>query len=109
MSTYDTALAASRAYVDTRTPAQRRWDERAYQVGEYIARMRTMTQIDRVSWSRTAAGRDAMEEYLKDALREVRALQVEGFRPGDAAPPLASPAMIDTPVAGQAIETQKVA
>lgn len=95
MSTYDTALQASRDYVDTRTPAQKKWDQRAYQIGEYIARMRAMTQVDRVTWSRDPNARQAMHDYLTDALRELAQLNLEGFREGDTFKRVEAPAAIE--------------
>lgn len=83
-ATYNTACRASEEYQDRRTQAQKRWDERSYAVSSHIAHMRALTQgCSSMSWSRETGALEAMEAYLKDALREVRALQIEGFREGD--------------------------
>ena len=95
-SDYLNAERASAEYRDTRTPDQRRWDDRTYAVSEHAAALRGLTHPDRIGWSRNPRLLEAVEDRLKDALREVQALRMEGFRPGDTVGRVEAPAPITT-------------
>ena len=97
-SDYLNAERATSNVRDTRTPDQKRWDERAYAVSEHAAVLRGLTCPDRIGWSRNPRLLEAAEERLKDALREVQALRMEGFRPGDTVGRVEAPAQITTQV-----------
>lgn len=79
------AEQAAAQYRDTRTRQQRAWDERAEAIAEIVARMRGLTYPAKGDWSRDPAIVDLMTDYARDMVRELHALNVEGFREGDTA------------------------
>ena len=76
------AQRASDTIRDNRTPAQKAWDEREAAINELVARARGLTGA-RAGWTRDPGILELMNGYFRDALREVQALRVEGFREGD--------------------------
>lgn len=86
---YDTACNAADTYRDPRTAEQRKWDKRAMVVADYFKRGHILTGgPDPISWSRNPKLRERVTEFLKDALREMQALDIEGYREGDPVGPI---------------------
>jgi len=80
---YDTACRAANK-LDPRTRDQRKWDARAMVVADYFKRGHILTGgPDPISWSRNPKLRERVTEYLKDALRELQAMDIDGYREGD--------------------------
>lgn len=99
------AQEASDTLTDTRTRAQRQWDERSYAIAEMVAKLRGAT-TQRMTWSTDPKTLAWVDDAISDLSREIRALVVEGYREGSSAPALVEPKPITLPVAGQASDRE---
>jgi len=83
-SDYLNAERASAQHRDTRTADQRRWDDREYVIAEYARKLAALTARQN-GWASEAGFLLAVANITSDLRREVRALEIEGYRPGAAA------------------------
>lgn len=83
-SSYDTAMRAAAEHVDTRTPEQKRWDERANRCDLLI---NSIVRLTRVEWKgRNGANCiQVVRDTVMDLDRELNALALLGDRPGSPA------------------------
>lgn len=82
-ATYNTAERAAAEYRDTRTKAQRRFDDLAASIADHVAHLRALTYPDAIGWARNAKALEAVSDRVLGLRREVQALMIEGFREGD--------------------------
>lgn len=94
------AQEASDTIKDTRTRAQRQWDERSYAIAETVKKLRGATS-DRLGWSTDAKTLAWVDEAISDLHREIRALVVDGYREGSPGPAMPTLKPITTPIVGQ--------
>lgn len=92
------AQRASETIRDNRTPAQKAWDQRESAIDAIIAKARGRTYA-RAGWTRDPVLLERTYDELKDAIREIQALRVEGFREGDPVDGIPTLAPITTKVA----------
>lgn len=107
---YDCAMEASRNHQDTRTKDQRIWDAHVYAVNELVRKLGTMTcrpwlgePSDPYGFHHNAGEPAPLApHYLEhvaslsvDLQRELKALQVMGFREGSPAPAMPTLKQVD--------------
>ena len=81
------AAKAQKEYRDERTPDQRKWDNRSYDIAELVRRLARYT-ADQMAWSRDPQKLRHVGEIVEEIRRELRALVVIGFREGDPVGPI---------------------
>lgn len=91
----DNAERAQAEYQDTRTPDQKRWDSREYAAASKFRALVTLTRQSHIGWARDPQTLAAIDSILSDAMREVRALVVEGMREGDPVKPITKLSQIE--------------